>query len=213
MLSILNLPLLGGCNGTETSSVAAPIRMSPDVEQVRNWLCGSFESDMPAERDAGAIRAAWNACPIWPDREDGRWLYAERTAVGASSRSDERCIHRVRNDAQGELLVEVFSFLPGTAPPAGSWRTPDALDRIDPALLVPREGCAIHLATDPSGYAGATRGTGCDPDPAGTTHRMIRMSISADSITLTDRVLDPSGKPGADTTAAPTNFRRITSTP
>ena len=205
-LTMLTIPSLGGCNGTETSSVAAPIRLSKDVEQVHSWLCGRFETEMPASRISDALRAEWNACSIWPDREDGRWLYAERTTVGAASRSDDRHIHRIRNDAQGTLLVEVFSFLPGAAPPTGSWRTPDALDRIDPALLVPREGCAIYLATARQGFAGETRGNGCDAD--GTTHRMMRMSITPDSITLTDRVLDSSGKPVAATPVAPTTFRR-----
>ena len=203
---LLTLPLHFGCNGTETSSVAAPVRFSKGVDQIHSWMCGSFESDMPVGRNSDTLRVVLNACPIWPDREDGRWLYAERTAVGASSRSDDQHIHRIRNDAQGTLLVEVFSFLPGAAPPTGSWRTPDALDRIDPALLVPREGCAIYLATARQGFAGETRGNGCDAD--GTTHRMMRMSITPDSITLTDRVLDSSGKPVAATPVAPTTFRR-----
>ncbi|MAH66035.1 MAG: hypothetical protein CMJ27_06550 [Phycisphaerae bacterium] len=209
-LTMLTIPSLGGCNGTETSSVAAPIRLSKDVEQVHAWLCGRFETEMPPSRISDALRAEWNACSIWPDREDGRWLYAERTTVGAASRSDDRHIHRIRNDAQGTLLVEVFSFLPGAVPPAGTWRTPEFFDRIDPALLVPREGCAIHLASDPQGYAGATRGTGCDRNADGTTHRMSRMSITSDSITLADRFLDSTGKPVSNTEATPAVFRRIT---
>jgi hypothetical protein len=156
------------------------------------------------------LRAEWNACSIWPDREDGRWLYAERTTVGAASRSDDRHIHRIRNDAQGTLLVEVFSFLPGAAPPAGTWRTPEFFNRIDPVLLVPREGCAIHLASERQGYTGTTRGTGCDRNADDTTHRLLRMSITSDSITLGDRVLDSAGKPVSNTETAPTVLRRIT---
>ena len=107
LLTMLTLPIHVGCNGTETSSVAAPIRMSRDVEQVRAWLCGGFESEMPTTRDAAAVRFEWNACPIWPDRQDGRWLYAERATVGATSRPDARNIHRIRNDAQGGLLAPI----------------------------------------------------------------------------------------------------------
>lgn len=212
LLTLLTLPLPAGCNGTETSSVAAPIRMSKGVEQVRSWLCGRFETDMPASGISESLRIGWNACPIWPDREDGRWLYAERTRVGATSRTDERHIHRVRNDAQGALLVEVFSFLPDAMPPAGAWRTPDFFNRIDPALLVPREGCAIHLVAEREGYAGETRGTGCDRSADGTTHRLLRMSITSDSITLADRLVDAAGKPVSDAETAPTMLRRITAT-
>lgn len=212
LLALLTLPLPVGCNGTETSSVAAPIRMSKGVEEVRSWLCGRFETDMPASGISETLRIEWNACPIWPDREDGRWLYAERTTVGAASRSDERHIHRARNDAQGGLLLEVFSFLPDATPPEGAWRTPDFFNRVDPALLVPREGCAIHFVTEGEGYAGETRGTGCDRTADGTTHRRLRMSITADSITLADQVLDSAGKPVSDAEVAPTFLRRITAT-
>lgn len=212
LLTMLTLPIHVGCHGTETSSVAAPIRMSRDVEQVRAWLCGGFESEMPTTRDAAAVRFEWNACPIWPDRQDGRWLYAERATVGATSRPDARNIHRIRNDAQGGLLVEVFAFLPGESAPAGAWQTPDFFNRVDPALLVPREGCAIHLESDPQGYSGETRGTGCDRSEDGATHRMSRMSLTSDSITLVDRVLDATGKPVSDAPAAPIVLRRIVST-
>ena len=207
---LLTLPLHVGCNGTETSSVAAPVRFSKGVDQIHSWMCGSFESDMPVGRNSDTLRVGLNACPIWPDREDGRWLYAERTAIGASSRSDDQHIHRIRNDAQGTLLVEVFSFLPGAAPPRGTWRTPEFFNRIDPVLLVPREGCAIHLASERQGYTGTTRGTGCDRNAEDTTHRLLRMSITSDSITLGDRVLDSAGKPVSNTETAPTVLRRIT---
>ena len=210
-LTMLAIPSLGGCNGTETSSVAAPIRLSKDVEQVHSWLCGRFETDMPASRISDALRTEWNACSIWPDREDGRWLYAERTTIGAASRGcPSQTAQSLRNDAQGTLLVEVFSFLPGAAPAAGAWRTPEFFNRIDPVLLVPREGCAIHLASDRQGYTGTTRGTGCDRNADDTTHRMLRMSITSDSIKIGDRVLDSAGTPVSNTETAPTVFRRIT---
>ncbi|MCP4496676.1 MAG: hypothetical protein GY825_07840, partial [Phycisphaeraceae bacterium] len=56
LLTLLTLPLPAGCNGTETSSVAAPIRMSKGVEQVRSWLCGRFETDMPASGISESLR-------------------------------------------------------------------------------------------------------------------------------------------------------------
>jgi hypothetical protein len=39
---------------------------------------------------------------------------------------------------------------------------------------------------------------------------MSRMSITSDSITLADRVLDSAGKPVSNSEASPAVFRRIT---
>ena len=198
-LAILIAISSSGCNGTETSSVAAPIRFSSGVERLHSWLCGRFDSSAQAKRDTEFRSISLNATAIWLDREDGRWLYLEQAASSSLDQPDRQRIYRIRNDAQGGLISEFFTFGEGELPPPGSWRTPDFFNSIDPAFLGPREGCTVHLvavaAADPSksAFTGGTTGDGCSSTMNGADHATNEVRVDATSITSWDRGFDADG--------------------
>ncbi|MDC0429199.1 chromophore lyase CpcT/CpeT [Phycisphaerales bacterium] len=202
----------GGCNGTETSSVAGPIRFSSGVERLHSWLCGSFDSSAQAARDSAFRSISLNASSIWPDREDGRWLYVEQAASDSLDRPYRQRIYRVRNDAQGGLISEVFAFNDGETPPAGSWRNPEYFNSIDPALLIPREGCAVHLVAtnrDEPAFTGGTIGDGCASTLSGADHATSEVRVEADAIQSWDRGFNASGTQVWGAESGPYEFIRI----
>lgn len=211
-LAILIAISSSGCNGTETSSFAGPIRFSSGVERLHSWLCGSFDSSAQAARDSAFHSISLHGVPIWPDREDGRWLYVEEAASDALDRPSRQFAHRVRNDAQGGLISEVFGFPEGEVPPAGSWKDPDYFNSIDPALLIPREGCTVHLVAatgDDPAFTGGTIGDGCASRLNGADHATSEVRVEADAIQSWDRGFDASGTQVWGAESGPYDFIRL----
>ena len=211
-LTLLFVLSSGGCNGTETSSVTGAIRFSSGVERLHSWLCGHFDSSAQAARDTAFRSISLNATPIWPSREDGRWLYLEQAASDSLDRPDRQRVYRIRNDAQGGLISEVFTFQQGEFPPPESWRTPDYFYAIDPALLVPLEGCTIHLVavTSPEpAFTGGTKGDGCKSALAGANHATSEVRIDARVISSWDRGFDENGTQVWGAESGPYEFIRL----
>jgi hypothetical protein len=136
-LALLIVLSSGGCMGTETSSVAGPIRFSSGVDRLHSWLCGRFDSSAQAEGDSAFRSISLHGIPIWPDREDGRWLYVEEAASDALDRPSRQLAHRVRNDAQGGLISEVLGSPRAKSPLPDRGKTPTTSIPSIPRFLSP----------------------------------------------------------------------------
>jgi hypothetical protein len=184
---LLLAPLLAGGCGVETTVVTAPAAISPEVDRLADWLSGSFDSSEQAARDPDFLDISLHSCRVWPSRSDGRWVYVEQARSDAPDRPYRQRMYRVRFDADGRLISEVFAFPEGMRPSAGSWRDPTTLDRIVPDLLLPREGCTVHLAWTNDRFVGGTEGEGCESTLAGAAYATSEVVIDADRITSWDR--------------------------
>jgi CpeT protein len=181
-----------GC-GVEVDVAAPPATIAPEVDRLANWLTGSFDSSAQAARDAAFLDISLNACRVWPSRTDGRWIYLEQARSDALDRPYRQRMYRVRFDADGRLVSEVFAFAEGMRPAAGSWRDPGSLDTVMPELLLPREGCAVHLRWNGGRFEGGTEGEGCESSLAGASYATSEVVIDATSISSWDRGFDATG--------------------
>ena len=116
VISLALATLLGGC-GVETSSSTRPPRIPEKVDRLADWLSGSFENATQADADPTFARLSLNACRVWPDRTDGRWIYVEEAPEGDLDRPTRQEMRRIRIDDQATLVSEVFAFPAGSTPP------------------------------------------------------------------------------------------------
>jgi hypothetical protein len=175
-----------GC-GVVVDVATPPASISPEVDRLADWLSGSFDSSAQAARDEAFLDISLNACRVWPSRTDGRWIYLEQARSDALDRPYRQRMYRVRFDADGRLVSEVFAFAEGLRPAAGSWRDPASLDTVMPDLLLPREGCAVHLRWKGDRYEGGTEGEGCESSLAGAAYATSEVVIDAKRIASWDR--------------------------
>ena len=202
------LGTLGSC-GIETSSRAPVAPIPPEVDRLANWLTGSFDSSEQAERDPAFLDISLNACRIWPDRTDGRWIYVEQARSDQADSPYRQRAYRIRFDGQGQLVSEVFAFPQGSVPEGGSWRTPHALDRVDPFMLLPREGCTVYLEPGKNeSFIGGTQGTGCESDLNGAAYATSEVMVEANRFTSWDRGFDSEDKQVWGSEAGAYEFRR-----
>ena len=208
-VSLTFATLLGGC-GVETSSNTRPPRIPEKVDRLADWLSGSFENATQADADPAFARLSLNSCRVWPDRTDGRWIYLEEAPADDLDRPTRREMRRIRIDDQATLVSEVFAFPTGSTPPAGSWRHPENLDAVDPFLLLPNEGCTIHLTGTGDAFRGETRGRGCQAPGRDATYVTSDVVISAAEISFWERGFNDLGDHVSGSEKGPILFERRT---
>lgn len=209
VISLALATLLGGC-GVETSSNTRPPRIPEKVDRLADWLSGSFENATQADADPTFARLSLNACRVWPDRTDGRWIYVEEAPEGDLDRPTRQEMRRIRIDDQATLVSEVFAFPAGSTPSAGSWRRPENLDAVDPFLLLPNEGCTIHLTSTEDLFRGETRGRGCQAPGRDATYVTSDVVISATKISSWERGFTDLGVQVSGSQKGPFLFERRT---
>jgi len=182
----------------------------PDIEVVREWLCGSFSSQVQSQASAGEfLDIRLRVVPIWTSRDDGPWLYVEQASATKLDKPYRQRVYRLR--AEGDAVVsEVHAFAKEPLRWAGQWKDPWAFDAIGPADLDEREGCAVVLRrVDDEAFLGATVGQGCPSELAGAAWASSEVRLEASGMSSWDRGFDAAGKQVWGSTKGPYLFERL----
>jgi hypothetical protein len=182
----------------------------PDIEVVREWLCGSFSSQAQAQASGGEFfDIRLRVVPIWTARDDGPWLYVEQASATKLDKPYRQRVYRLR--AEGDAVVsEVHAFAKDPLRWAGQWKDPWAFDAIAPADLVERTGCAVVLRrVDERAFLGATIDKDCPSELAGAAWASSEVRLEAIGMSSWDRGYDAEGKQVWGSTAGPYLFERM----
>ena len=99
---------LGGCASTRPPQANAAERL----DTLAAWMSGIFTSEAQSKADAEFRNVRLVMYPIWTDRTDGKWLYAEQAVVESL---DKPYRQRVYHLMVPRLAVETIpSFAPNT---------------------------------------------------------------------------------------------------
>lgn len=207
LIGLTSLTGLGGC-GVETSSNTAPPPIPAEVDRLAAWMTGSFEASPALKVDAGFQDLRINTCRIWPERVDGRWIYLEQATKAAVDVPQRQQILCLKVDDQGWLISELFEFPSGMSPDAHAWKDPSSLNRIDPALLSPLEGCTVFFDDDDRAFKGGTRGRGCEGEAGDGTYATTELMVEATSFSRWDRSYDEQGSQVSGPRSGPIVFIR-----
>jgi glycosidase len=124
---------------------AVPAEGRSDLEDLGNWMTGSFSSLAQAEADTNYLDIRLEVVPMWTDRKDGPWLYVEQAVAARKSRPYRQRVYHLVDNGDGTMSSEVYSF-EGPLRFAGHWKKDEPLAALDPDSLTVREGCAVVLA-------------------------------------------------------------------
>jgi len=136
------------------------------AQQVADLLVGDFSSAEQARLDPEFREVVLHARRIWsgPSHPQGTgdavWLYVEQAMANALDKPYRQRIYQLVDERDGTVLSVVYE-LPNPADRIGAWRTPEVFASDAPEKLVARDGCAIRLERDGSGWRGSTNGKDC----------------------------------------------------
>lgn len=206
----LALVTLIGCaprgTGTtvEPATTAAPTTAAPTtspttppvteaVEQLVSLMQGSLSSREQALADSEYFDIRLHMLPIWPDRDDGRWLYVEQAVAVAQAEPYRQRVYRVSAREDGTIESAVYE-LPDPLRFALAWKDPSKLDALRHEDLVRKDGCEVLLRqAEPGRFVGATGEKTCPSDLRGASFATSEVEITEAGVRSWDRGFDQAG--------------------
>ncbi|QOJ14914.1 MAG: hypothetical protein HRU75_09780 [Planctomycetia bacterium] len=204
--------MCAGCGAPRSGS--SERAAAGDLDVLTQWLVGSFSSAAQAARDSDYRDIRLHHVRIWPERDDGVWLYVEQATAETPERPYRQRVYRLARTRDG-LVSEVFE-LPGEPADvlrrAGAWREARPLADLDPSQLEPRSGCTMYIHRRPDGaFSGGTRGSGCASTLRGAAYAVSDLiELTADGLVTWDRGYDADGRQVWGAERGGYEFRRIT---
>jgi len=196
---------LAGCASTRSPA--------QDLEDLAEWMTGTFDSSQQAAADPEAyhpIRLVM--LPIWEDRTDGRWLYVEQAVAGSEERPYRQRVYHLTVTSHGNLRSDVFELPEDPHGFVAAWERPGVWMTCEPADLLPREGCAIHLRRRADGsFGGETQGTGCTSRLAGAEYATSEVVVTGDLLLSWDRGWSATHQQVWGAEKEPYEFRKVSS--
>jgi hypothetical protein len=178
--------------GTEREGGGSPA-VDHDLAQLAEMMTGSFSSEEQAAADSAYFDIRLHMARIWPERDDGFWLYVEQAAAGSADRPYRQRIYHLRRTSADTLASAVF-VLPGPEAFVGAWQDPGKFAGLTPDSLSEREGCAVFLTRlDDSTFGGGTRGGECSSSLRGASYATSEVEVRSDGLLTWDRGFDAAG--------------------
>lgn len=163
------------------------------LDRLAACLAGAFSSADQARGDRNFRDLTLHVAPIWTDRNDGPWLYAEQALTDAPDHPYRQRIYQLAARADGALECRVFD-LPDPIGATGAWKEPARLARLKPADLATHDGCTLVLRVQPDGsFKGGTGGKGCASTLQGASYATTEATITAKETALWERGYNASG--------------------
>ena len=161
------------------------------LSEVHAWMQGHYESTAQAARDKDYFAISLVMAPVFPEQSSARWLYVEQALAATPERPYRQRVYRLRENAQGEVVSEVFLLREPERFVRGFER--GSLAELTPDMLEPRRGCEVYLRKQGDAYLGGTRGTGCSSDLRGARYATAEVQLRDGELRSWDRGFDAAG--------------------
>jgi hypothetical protein len=178
-----------------------PDRAADPVDRAAAWLQGGFDNAAQVRADPRFLAVTVRWTPLWQSRGDGRWFLVEQALAATPESPYRRRVHRLRADAGGGVLSEVF-VLPAATDPR-------PVAALSPADLVPQPGCTVYLKPAGRGLRGATRGRGCVSRFRAAAWTTAEVVLDHDGFASWDRGFAADGTQVWGAVDGPYRFRRV----
>ncbi|MEL6177759.1 MAG: chromophore lyase CpcT/CpeT [Myxococcota bacterium] len=153
-----------GADDTATPEDTAEPSEPTDVEVAADWLTGDFNSRAQAMADRRYFDVHLYAIQIWPEREDGVWMYVQQSRDddddGTYEAPYRQRVYRVHSPS-GDGVVSTVYRISNEASVVDPWNDRSVLDSITEEALQLAEGCDVMLTREGDRFVGGTQGTGC----------------------------------------------------
>ncbi len=165
-----------------------------DFSTLVNYMTSSFSSAKQAISDSDYYYIRLEMVRIWPDQEDGVWLYVEQAVATHLDRPYRQRIYHLPHVGENEFESAIFTF----AEPlhyAGLWKTPQKFEKLlSPADLIERQGCSVFLTKQSDGsFTGSTNKRDCIGAHRGAGYTTSKVTIEADKLVSWDIGFDANG--------------------
>lgn len=173
---------------------APPQVTDPDLQLLLGFMTGSFSSEEQARLDPDFFDIRLQVVRVWPERQDGYWLYVEQAAAESLDRPyRQRVYHLQRHD--GSTIESMVFTMPEPLTYAGEWKKEVPLARLTPESLVRKRGCSIMLVKKgTAAFSGSIVAHECASDLRGAAYATSEVEINAQGMVTWDRGFAADGR-------------------
>ncbi|MDI1320016.1 MAG: chromophore lyase CpcT/CpeT [bacterium] len=168
-------------------SARLPAAEPSALERLAACLTGTFSSADQARGDQNFRNVTLHVAPVWADRTDGPWLYAEQALADAPDHPYRQRLYQLATRADSSLECRVFD-LPDPIAATGAWKDPSRLGSLKPAGLAAQDTCTLILRAQPDGsFKGGTEGKGWINTLRGASYASAEITITAKETIIWER--------------------------
>lgn len=166
---------------------------APDLAQLSAWMTGTFATTEQARGDQNFRDVTLHIVPIWADRSDGVWLYAEQALTDGIDHPYRQHVYQLVARPNGVIESRVFE-LPDPIAATGAWKTPALLALLTPANLIAQPGCTLVLHREADGsFKGGTEGKGCVTTLHDASYATSELTVREKQLIIWDRGYNTNG--------------------
>lgn len=182
------------------SSFTAAQEKAEDLQQLSDWMTGSFSSEEQAKADSNFYNIHLKMVRIWNKRSDAIWLYVEQAAAWKLDKPYRQRVYRLKQLEDGRIESRVYA-MKHPLRFTGEWKKQNPLAGLTPDSLTIRNGCAIFIKKEGDAFIGSTDEKKCESKLRGATYATSEVRIEKDRLTSWDRGWDKKDKQvwGAET--------------
>lgn len=180
LISLCVIGILSACQPEQSTSDSA-------LQLLAEWLTGEMDSSAQANSDQDYYAINLAASAIWPEREDGIWIYLEQAPMETIDQPYRQRIYHLHEPQLGQFVSDVYT-LPDPDSVIGTWKNAHVLDEYGPEDLALRVGCSVYIQRDRvSQFSGATRGQNCSSSINDASYATSEVVINAAGINSWER--------------------------
>ncbi|MCC5786663.1 MAG: chromophore lyase CpcT/CpeT [Phycisphaerales bacterium] len=165
------------------------------AEPLAGWMTGSFSNEaQAAEAPDRFAKVQMHIVRIWPERNDGVWMYIEQALAAEPQSPYRQRIYRLTPAEESVFELDTFQ-LPERARFVGAWRKDEPLADLDPDRVDRLDGCTVVIHADGAdSFRGSTIGRGCSSQLSGASYATSHIRISPSRIESWDRGFNARGE-------------------
>lgn len=158
-----------------------------DLLQLKTFIQGNFSTAQQSKMDTVFLSISLHMKQVWPQRNDGYWLYVEQAATETPDKPYRQRMYHLYLQDDSILVSQVFEFK-DPARFIGYWKEPKRFDSIKFFALSSRAGCEVYLRKNNQGkFTGSTEGRDCQSSLRGASYATSEVLIDKTSIHSWDR--------------------------
>jgi hypothetical protein len=164
------------------------------LEQLATYMQGSFRNEAQAVADPGYFDLSLEVTRIWPERQDGFWLYMEQSLSHTRENPFRQRIYHLDEYVGDTILLSVYA-MPDPLRYAGAYQNDSILSLIHPDSITQKMGCHLYFTeqVDPVSFAGVNKPYSCEVQIKGVSYLRSEVTVFEDSLHSWDRGYDESG--------------------
>jgi CpeT protein len=168
---------------------------STDIETLKSWMEGSFDSKLQSQNDTDYYEIHLHMKQIWKEKADGFYLYVEQALVTTLDKPYRQRVYHVSKLNDTTIESKVLNFKTNPLKYAGEWKKEMACSNLSIDSLETRSGCSIFLKKNKNGeFYGSTYKNNCESNLRGASYATSNVTINNKQLVSWDQGYDKENK-------------------